>query len=85
MRVINFSDARNNLKQVIDGVVADADFAVITRRDAPDAVVMSLDTFNGIMETAHLLRSPANAAHLARSINQLRKGRVRARKLKDAR
>jgi antitoxin YefM len=84
MRVINFSDARNNLKQVIDGVVADADFAVITRRDAPDAVVMSLDTFNGIMETAHLLRSPANAAHLARSINQLRKGRIRARKLRDA-
>jgi antitoxin YefM len=65
-------------------VVADADFAVITRRDAPDAVVMSLDTFNGIMETAHLLRSPANAAHLARSINQLRKGRIRARKLRDA-
>ena len=84
MRVINFSDARNNLKKVIDGVVEDADFAVIARRDAPDAVVMSLDTFNGIMETAHLLKTPANAAHLARSINQLRKGRVRARKLVDA-
>jgi prevent-host-death family protein len=41
MKVVNFSDARNNLKQVIDRVVADADVAVIARRDAPDAVLMS--------------------------------------------
>lgn len=51
MRVINFSEARNALKRVIDQVVSDADIAVITRRDAPDAVVMSLDTYNSMMET----------------------------------
>ncbi|EQD55540.1 prevent-host-death family protein, partial [mine drainage metagenome] len=39
MRVISFSEARNNLKQVIDSVVENADVTVITRRDAPDAVV----------------------------------------------
>ena len=50
--------------------------AVITRRDASDAVVMSIDSFNSLMETVHLLRSPANAAHLARSIAQLREGQV---------
>jgi antitoxin YefM len=44
--VINISDARNQLKQVIDQVVDDADFTVVARRDAQDAVVMSLDTFN---------------------------------------
>jgi antitoxin YefM len=84
MRVINFSEARNGLKQVIDQVVADADYAVISRRDAPDAVVMSLDTFNSMMETVHLLKVPANAAHLAKSIEQLRKGKTKARKLVDA-
>jgi antitoxin YefM len=84
MRVMNFTDVRNKLKKVIDQVVADADFTVITRRDAPDAVVMSLDTFNSIMETAHLLRSPANAQHLAKSIAQYRKGKAKARKLLDA-
>lgn len=84
MRIVNFSEARNNLKQVIDSVVVDADYAVITRRDAPDAVLMSLDTFNSLAETVHLLKSPANAAHLARSIEQLRKGKTRARKLVDA-
>jgi antitoxin YefM len=84
MRVINFSEARNSLKQVIDQVVSDADIAVIARRDAPDAVVMSLDTYNSMMETVHLLKVPANAAHLARSIEQLRKGKVKAHGLVEA-
>lgn len=83
MRVVNFSEARNGLKRVIDQVVDDADYAIIARRDAPDAVLMSLDTFNSMMETAHLLRSPANVAHLARSIEQFRQGTVEERKLVD--
>lgn len=83
MHIINFSDARNNLKRVIDQVVEDADYAVITRRDDADAVVMSLDTFNSLMETVHLLKTPANAAHLARSIEQLRKGKTKVKDLVD--
>lgn len=79
MRVVNFSEARNNLKNVIDRAIEDADYTVITRRDAPDAVVMSLETFNSLMETVHLLKSPANAAHLARSIEQYRQGQVTRR------
>jgi antitoxin YefM len=84
MRIVNFSEARNALKGVLDQAVTDADFTVITRRDAPDAVVMSLDTFNSLMETVHLLKTPANAAHLARSIKQYRSGKVAARDLPDA-
>ena len=84
MRTISFSEARNRLKDVIDQVVDDADVAVITRRDAPDAVVMSLDTFNSWQETVHLLKTPANAAHLAKSIKQLRSGKAKARDLVDA-
>lgn len=83
MRVVSFSEARNNLKQVIDSVVENADVTVIMRRDAPDAVVMSLDTLNSWVETVHLLKTPANAAHLAKSIGQLRKGKVRERILAD--
>lgn len=84
MRVISFSEARNNLKRVIDQVVDDADVAVISRRDLPDAMVMSLDTFNSWMETVHLLKTPANAVHLAKSIRQLRAGKARERPLADA-
>jgi len=83
MRVVNFSEARSGLKSVIDQVIADADYTVITRRDAPDAVLMSLDTFNSLLETVHLLKSPANAAHLARSIEQYRMGQVQPRDLVD--
>ena len=83
MRVVNFSEARSGLKAVIDQVIADADYTVITRRDAPDAVLMSLDTFNSLLETVHLLKSPANAAHLARSIEQFREGQVLQRDLVD--
>ncbi len=81
MRVVNFSDARNRLKSVLDQVVDDADCTIISRRDAEDAVVMSLDYFNALMETVHLLKSPTNAAHLAKSIAQYRSGQVENHKL----
>ena len=84
MRVVNFSDARNSLKSIIDQVSNDADYTVITRRNASDDVVMSLDTFNSLMETVHLLKSPANAARLARSIEQYRKGKIKPEELLDA-
>ena len=83
MRVVNFSDARNRLKSVLDQVVEDSDYTVISRRDADDAVVMSLDSFNGLMETVHLLKSPSNAAHLETSIDQYRSGKVENHGLVD--
>ena len=45
---------------------------------------MSLDTFNSLMETVHLLRSPANAAHLERSIAQYRGGKTKPEGLVNA-
>ena len=83
MRVINFSDARNQFKQVIDQVVSDCDIAIISRRDAEDAVVMSLDTYNSMMETMHLLKSPANLKHLEKSLAQYRKGQTKSKDLVD--
>ena len=74
VQVISFSEARQRLKAVLDRVEADADVILITRRHAKGAVAMSLDTTNSLMETVHLLRSPANAAHLQRSLEQA--GRV---------
>lgn len=84
MRVVNFSEARNHLKSVFDQTVADADYTIISRRDSSDAVLMSLDTFNSLMETVHLLKSPANAAHLVQSIEQFRAGKLVNGSLADA-
>ena len=84
MQVINFTEARNNLKSVLDRVVDDVDYTIITRRDAENAVVISMDSFNSMLETMHLLRSPANAAHLARSIEQYKTGQIMEGNLIDA-
>jgi len=83
MKVVNFSDARNQLKAVLDRVVDDRDYTIITRRDANDAVVMSLDHYNSLMETVHLLKSPVNASRLAKSIKQHQSGEVVVREMVD--
>lgn len=81
MRVISFSEARKHLKSVLDAVNDDANATIVTRRDAGDAVVMSLEYYNSLMETVYLLKSPANAAHLAESISQYRAGKTKTHNL----
>ncbi len=81
MKVVSYTEARNGLKTVLDGVIDDADYTIITRRDAEDAVVMSLAYFQSMAETLHLLSSPANAAHLAKSIAQHKAGKAVRREL----
>ena len=83
MRIISFTEARKKLKAVLDAVANDADCTVITRRDAEDAVVMSLEYYNSLMETVYLLKSPANAAHLSRSIAQFQASQVQEHELID--
>ena len=84
MQVVSFSEARESFKAVLDRVAADADVTLITRRHAQGAVVMSLDTYNSLMETVHLLRSPANAAYLQRSLEQADRGELLEHPLIDA-
>jgi len=81
MNIVSFTEARNSLKSVLNRVIDDADCTIITRRDTEDAVVMSLDYYNGLMETVYLLKSPANAEHLDGSIEQFRQGKVQEHKL----
>ena len=84
MKIINYTEVRNNLKSVLDGVVDDADYTIINRRDADDAVIMSLDYFNALQETLHLLRSPRNIEHLETSIAEYRMNKIEKHSLTDA-
>ena len=82
MKVVTYTHARNSLKSVLNDVVRDADVTIISRRDAEgDAVVMSLDSYNSIMETLYLTSNPANAASLARAVAQDRAGQALSRQL----
>jgi antitoxin YefM len=83
VQVVSFSEAQESFKAVLDRVEADADVTLITRRHAKGAVVMSLDTYNSLMETVHLLRSPENAAYLQRSREQADRGELLSHGLID--
>jgi len=74
MKTISFTEARDNLNNVLDQVVNDAEPIVINRSGDGDVVVMSLHDYNSLMETVHLLRSANNSAHLGRSIAQYKEG-----------
>ena len=84
MKIVTYSEVRNSLKSVLDQVHDDADVTIISRRDGADAVLMSLDHYQSLMETMHLLATPANAAHLAKSIAQHRAGQAVRRALVSA-
>ena len=81
MQVISYSEARNNLKSVLDAVNDNVDVTIINRRDAGNAVIMSLDHYNSVMETLYLLQNPANAAHLMESIAQFKAGKATVKQL----
>ena len=79
MKIIPYAKARRSLKAVLDTVHEDADVTIISRRDGANAVVMSLVHYQRLMETMHLLATPANAAHLVMSIAQLKAGKAARR------
>lgn len=71
MQSVTYTDARNNLKEVLDEACKGED-VMITRKDNQHCVVMSLDSYNSLKETAYLLSSPANVKRIVESIEQLR-------------
>jgi antitoxin YefM len=75
MDVVSYTEARGNLKDLMDRVVADKTEVVVTRQKAEAVVMVSLAEWNSISETLHLLSSPKNAVRLRRSIRQMNAGK----------
>ena len=84
MDVLTYSDARANLKGVMDRVVNDRTHVVITRQKAGAVVMLSLDDWNAMQETLHLLSTPNNADRLRSAIDQLEAGAGTERDLHPA-
>ena len=84
MNIVNFSEARNNFKSVLDTVANDQNCTVIVRRDAEDAVVMSKSYYDSLIETVYLLKSPANAQHLKAAIAEYKASKTQEHDLIDA-
>ncbi|NOQ41540.1 MAG: type II toxin-antitoxin system prevent-host-death family antitoxin [Desulfuromusa sp.] len=71
MEAISYTNARSNLAKTMKKVCEDHDPVIITRRNESSVVMMSLEDFQALEETAYLLRSPKNARRLLASIAQL--------------
>ena len=81
MKITSTSKFRKDIKRYVDEVDQDQEPLVITRSDNVSVVVLPLATFNSYAETDYLLRSPANAKRLRRSLEQARAGEVEKHEL----
>lgn len=83
MDVLNYSETRANLKEVMDRVVADHAPVVVTRKHGEAVVMVSLADWTAMEETLRLMSSPANAQRLKDAVRQLDAGQGKARELLD--
>ncbi len=81
MNAITYSSARASLASVMDHVCNDHEPVIVTRNGDQSVVMLSLDDFKALEETAYLLRNPANARKLLNSIDQLNGGAGQVRSL----
>lgn len=81
MIAVNFTEFRTKLKKFLDTVETDNETLIIKRGSGKGTVMISLDEYNSIMETVHLLSSKANADRLYESIKQMKEGNTVNEKL----
>ena len=83
MEAITYTNARQNLAKTMEKVCQDHSPVIITRKKNDSVVIMSLEDYKALEETAYLLRSPKNMRRLIESISQLENGNGTERSLID--
>ena len=83
MDAITYTTARQNLAKTMEKVCQDHSPVIITRKKNESVVIMSLEDYTALEETAFLLRSPKNTRRLIESIVQLSEGKGTERELAD--
>jgi len=80
---ISYSAARANLASTMDRVCNDHEPLIVTRNGQPSVVMLSLEDYQALEETAYLLRSPANGRRLLAAVQQLSAGQGQERELAE--
>ena len=83
MDAITYTTARQNLAKTMEKVCEDHSPVIITRKKNDSVVIMSLEDYTALEETAFLLRSPKNTRRLIEAIVQLAEGRGTERELAE--
>ena len=83
MKTMTYTAARENLAATMQQVCDDHDPVIVTRRRDQAVVMMSVDDYTALEETAYLLRSPKNARRLRDAVDQLRSGNGTERELPE--
>ena len=83
MKAITYTNARQNLAKTMEKVCQDHSPIIVTRKTTDSVVIMSLEDYEALEETAYLLRSPKNTRRLIESIAQLEEGQGTERALLD--
>ena len=83
MKTMSYTESRARYAEVLDGVVNDRDEVVITRAGHESVVMLSLDDYESLRETAYVMRSPANTRRLLDSMERLEAGRGQGHELVD--
>ena len=81
MNAITYTAARENLASTIDRVCNDRDPVIITRKRSQSVVMISLEDYEALEETAYLLRSPTNAKRLISALENLEKGKAKVKEI----
>ena len=81
MRVVNYSEFRNNLAENLNAINDDGDVVVVARSKGKNVVLMSLEEYNSIVETLHLTSTKVNRKRLDEAIEEMNKGKFVKRKL----
>jgi antitoxin YefM len=81
MRTMTYSESRAHYAEVLNSVVDNREEVVITRAGHEPVVIVSLDDYESLKETAYLLRSPENARRLLAAIERLESGQGTPRNL----
>ena len=84
MQPVAYTELRQNLARWMDRAVADRAPILVTRQGSPSVVMMSLEEFEGWVETVHLLRSPRNAERLLRAAAEADRGETAEQDLPPA-
>jgi len=79
----NYTTLRENLSSYLDKVTDDREVVIVRRKGARDVALISADELASWMETAHLLRSPANAKRLLGALERSRRGDGQAESIED--